>query len=181
MSDPGQIHHEPEVKEGYATEFYPVRWLAYKPKSDQFRRGIKGRWQRMNEYGGWENLPRGEPIGPIHPNPFDADEAADRITALEAEVARLREAMNAKVQVKPLVWEDERISRNSPRQTADSIIGCYEVLQWSSGDYGGSAPAEDPGDQNEEFSGLASLDEAKAHCQADYEGRIRAALQEDGE
>jgi hypothetical protein len=34
---------------------YPMRWLAYKPNSQQFRSGIKGRWQAMNEYGGWDN------------------------------------------------------------------------------------------------------------------------------
>lgn len=33
----------------------PVRWKAYSPKSEQFRHGIKGRWQQMNEFGGWEN------------------------------------------------------------------------------------------------------------------------------
>lgn len=32
------------------------RWLPYKGKSEQFRKGIKGRWQRATEYG-WENAP----------------------------------------------------------------------------------------------------------------------------
>lgn len=32
----------------------PYRWVPYNGRSDQFRRGIKGRWQRANEYG-WEN------------------------------------------------------------------------------------------------------------------------------
>lgn len=30
------------------------RWLAYSPKSDQWKRGIKGRWQSATEYG-WAN------------------------------------------------------------------------------------------------------------------------------
>lgn len=33
----------------------PVRWKAYKPTSQQARHGIPGRWQQMNEFGGWEN------------------------------------------------------------------------------------------------------------------------------
>ena len=42
------------------TAFYsrfatPMRFLPYRPKSSQFKAGIKGRWQEMNDYGGWEN------------------------------------------------------------------------------------------------------------------------------
>lgn len=33
-----------------------MRWAGYKPNSEQYRKGIKGRWQIANEYG-WENLP----------------------------------------------------------------------------------------------------------------------------
>ena len=32
----------------------PMRWLAYKPSSQQFKSGIKGRWQVGNDYG-WMN------------------------------------------------------------------------------------------------------------------------------
>jgi hypothetical protein len=32
----------------------PMRWLAYKPGSQQLKHGIKGRWQTMNDYG-WTN------------------------------------------------------------------------------------------------------------------------------
>lgn len=39
----------------YGHWWSPTRWLAYKPSSEQARRGIKGRWQTMNEFGGWEN------------------------------------------------------------------------------------------------------------------------------
>lgn len=31
-----------------------MRWLAYKPSSEQFKKGIKGRWQVHNDYG-WTN------------------------------------------------------------------------------------------------------------------------------
>lgn len=33
----------------------PFKWKPYKPKSQQFKQGIRGRWQEMNDYGGWEN------------------------------------------------------------------------------------------------------------------------------
>lgn len=39
----------------YARYEAPFRWLPYKPASGQFKSGIKGRWQMMNDYGGWEN------------------------------------------------------------------------------------------------------------------------------
>ena len=32
-----------------------IVWAAYKPSSEQFRKGIKGRWQQFNGYG-WENI-----------------------------------------------------------------------------------------------------------------------------
>jgi hypothetical protein len=31
------------------------RYLPYKPSSQQAKRGDKGRWQEMNEFGGWDN------------------------------------------------------------------------------------------------------------------------------
>lgn len=33
-----------------------LRYHFYRPNSQQFRKGIKGRWQQMNEYGGWDNM-----------------------------------------------------------------------------------------------------------------------------
>lgn len=39
----------------------PFRWRSYSVKSEQFRKGIKGRWQRMNEFGGWDNCEH--PVG----------------------------------------------------------------------------------------------------------------------
>ena len=39
----------------YGHSWSPYRWLAYKPSSEQARRGVEGRWQTMNEFGGWEN------------------------------------------------------------------------------------------------------------------------------
>lgn len=37
-----------------------MRWNAYKPNSEQRKKGIKGRWQQLNAYGGWDNC---EPPG----------------------------------------------------------------------------------------------------------------------
>lgn len=44
-------------REFYAIGVYqvPYRFKLYKPSSNEFKRGIKGRWQKMNEYGGWDN------------------------------------------------------------------------------------------------------------------------------
>lgn len=58
---PGFIAGEPP-KDGadyLAVIIVPVRWKPYKPTSEQARHGIAGRWQQMNEFGGWENLPGG--------------------------------------------------------------------------------------------------------------------------
>lgn len=41
----------------YRRVIQPYRFLPYKPNSSQAKRGEKGRWQMMNEYGGWENCP----------------------------------------------------------------------------------------------------------------------------
>lgn len=46
--------NKPAVEEGYALDFYPVRWKRYKPQGAR-QMGRLGRWQRMNEYGGWDN------------------------------------------------------------------------------------------------------------------------------
>jgi len=48
------------------------RFQPYKPSSQQARRGEKGRWQTMNEYGAWENC--AHPLGNewTTENPFEA-------------------------------------------------------------------------------------------------------------
>ncbi len=49
---------EPPKEDGaivYGHSWGPYRWKAYSPKSEQARHGIKGRWQVMNDFGGWEN------------------------------------------------------------------------------------------------------------------------------
>lgn len=44
----------------YMRVIQPFRFMPYKRESQQFKRGEKGRWQMMNEYGGWENC---QPLG----------------------------------------------------------------------------------------------------------------------
>jgi len=39
----------------YVREMVPMRFKPYSKNSKEFKRGIKGRWQRMTDYGGWEN------------------------------------------------------------------------------------------------------------------------------
>lgn len=41
----------------YMRVIQPYRFQPYSPSSSQAKRGEKGRWQMMNEYGGWENCP----------------------------------------------------------------------------------------------------------------------------
>jgi hypothetical protein len=83
--------HEPLVKEGYAYDFYPVRWKAYKPGAPTNK---KGRWQRMmNEYGGWENCEK--PAVVFH--------SPDLI---EAQAAQLQEAQEAMEYISSLLPDD---------------------------------------------------------------------------
>lgn len=77
------------------------------------------------------------------------------------------------MKAKQLDWREARVSDRWPRYSAESVFGNYEALQWSDGSFGGSVP------DNKEFS-CDSLEEAKRICQADYEGRV-AALMEDSQ
>jgi hypothetical protein len=72
--------HEPLVKEGYAYAFYPVRWKAYKPGAPTNK---KGRWQRMKEYGGWENCDK----------PAEVFHSPDLIEARAAQLQEAREVV----------------------------------------------------------------------------------------
>jgi len=54
-----QWHTDEPPRDGtiiYRRFVAPFRYLEYKPNSEQFRKGIKGRWQTMNESGQWENF-----------------------------------------------------------------------------------------------------------------------------
>jgi hypothetical protein len=105
---------------------------------------------------------------------YEMDAGADAITCLRAQLATARADA---VRVKPLVWEDGKFRSGSPRETSDSVLGTYEILQWASGDFGGSVPADDPDQSGTEFGEAVSLDEAKAACQADYTRRILALIE----
>lgn len=38
-------------------DIYTMRWTPYSKKSEQYKRGWAGRWQRAGEHGGWDNCP----------------------------------------------------------------------------------------------------------------------------
>lgn len=75
------------------------RYQPYKPTSEQRKRGIKGRWQEMSEYGGWQNCeaPAGDgwmlasewtPDAAEAPDPAATmKEVVEVLTALDAVVA----------------------------------------------------------------------------------------------
>jgi len=73
----------PEIKEGYSLDFYHVRWKPYKPDGKrQMKRA--GRWQRMNDYGGYENC---DAPGRLLQEPVDLEKmlaAPDLYAALNA-------------------------------------------------------------------------------------------------
>ena len=75
--------------EGYAFEMRPVRWKPYKPQGAK-QTGRPGRWQELNEYGGWENC---ETPGELHDGPEMVP--ASRLTEAQAEIERLRDALQA--------------------------------------------------------------------------------------
>jgi hypothetical protein len=50
------VAEAPKDRVIYAVIRIPVRWHPYKPNSQEVKRGKMGRWQKMNEFGGWENL-----------------------------------------------------------------------------------------------------------------------------
>jgi hypothetical protein len=72
--------------------------------------------------------------------------------------------------VKALVWKEARISDQWERFSAECVFGCYEVLEWSDGGFGGTLPGS-----LTEFD-ADSIEAAKAAAQADYERRIRSAI-----
>lgn len=45
----------------YRRVWSAYRFQPYSPQSQEFKRGLKGRWQEMNEYGGWQNC--NHPLG----------------------------------------------------------------------------------------------------------------------
>jgi hypothetical protein len=101
--DDGDYMHEPAVKEGYALNCYPVRWKAYKPGAPTKK---KGRWQRMNEYGGWDNCEKPDAVlsEPVY---------ATRIAELEAERDEAVEAHGALWRTLATIIECPGVSPNA--------------------------------------------------------------------
>lgn len=40
---------------GYVINYQPIRYKCYSPKSQQYKQGVYGRHQVMNEFGWWDN------------------------------------------------------------------------------------------------------------------------------
>lgn len=85
----------PAITHGYVLELRPVRWLLYKPDG-QRQMKQRGRWQEMNEYGGWGNCKTPSEIWPGLTAPdliSDYHAALAENARLRAEVERLRGAL----------------------------------------------------------------------------------------
>jgi hypothetical protein len=80
------------------------------------------------------------------------------------------------IKVKPLEWREARASDRWERFTAESILGRYEVLEWSNGGFGGTL-APQPGEDNGLEFTAANMGDAKTIAQADYERRILSAIE----
>lgn len=87
-------------------------------------------------------------------------------------------AVEGTPKVKALEWREARISNERGRYTAVSVFGDYEALEWSNGGFGGTMPANATDEEAAvtEFD-AASMDEAKAAAQADYEKRVLSCLE----
>jgi hypothetical protein len=76
------LQREPDIREGYVLVGGPVKWMPYKPQGAKHT-NRKGRWQAMNEYGGWDNC---ETPAQIWSGFISYEEMAAHIIALEARV-----------------------------------------------------------------------------------------------
>jgi hypothetical protein len=88
MSDPENHFTRPEVTEGYGHSFTYYRWKPYRPAHAKQSKKL-GRWQKLNEYGGFENCEA--PHGILRPEPLPIDELFQKIADLELTVRHQRE------------------------------------------------------------------------------------------
>jgi len=87
MSDPENHRTAPAVTKGYGHSFTYYRWLPYKPQHRKQSNKL-GRWQKMNEYAGFENC---EAPGTLYPDPIPVAE-------LVAENERLKETLRIRLE-----------------------------------------------------------------------------------
>ncbi len=93
--------------EGYIFSCQPVRFLPYKPDGRR-QRGKRGRWQVLNEYGGWENC--ADPPY-IMPDFVDARTLTAANAALQERVAELEKVLETAV--------DDHEAHNGRRTRSD--------------------------------------------------------------
>ena len=100
---------------GWAFDCYPIRFLPYKPDGRR-QMGKRGRWQRMNEYGGWENC--------ADPTQILAD-CVDPVT-LTAENAALKErVVELEDALEPFA---RRADTYDPPEDDDWVVDWYDSV-----------------------------------------------------
>jgi len=85
------LQHEPDIREGYVLVGGPVKWMPYKPQGAKHTKR-KGRWQAMNEYGGWDNC---ETPAQIWSGFISYEEMAAHIIAQREQIAALEARVKA--------------------------------------------------------------------------------------
>lgn len=100
------LHITPEVKEGYFHTFRPVKWKPYKPGAQTQK---AGRWQSMNEWGGWDNCETPEEVWSE-----PADIAAMKAALLAAE--EIAQCLDAVLRV-----DDEWVRSTAHNAAADAL------------------------------------------------------------
>jgi len=115
-------------------------------------------------------LARGEGTETARTDARYFEEAADRIVALGAD----QRSGSADTMVNLLVWIESRRDDKWERFSAFSVIGRYEAIEWSDGEFGWSFTPHDADDETGVAGGDAiSTEAAKAAAQAHLGARGR--------
>lgn len=118
----------PCATDGYCVDIYPVRWKAYKPQGQkQMKR--KGRWQRMNEYAGWDNCETPSEIWPDFPS---AKASLSLQVAPEPAARAMLEALDAFMGGKELTREHQGLNK------AVALAGSFAAAAYEAAPSGGA-------------------------------------------
>lgn len=86
MSDPENHFTNPAVTEGYGHSFTYYRWKPYKPQHRKQSKKL-GRWQCLNEYGGFDNC---DTPGDLFPKPVPVVELIEENKRLKTAIDHWR-------------------------------------------------------------------------------------------
>lgn len=91
---------------------FPCKWTPYKPSSEQVRKhGIMGRWQQMNDFGGWENVTMD---GGRHIEvKFDWRPSVDDFQTMQDTITELVGALEDAQKALAMVVDDDAIRKNN--------------------------------------------------------------------